>query len=120
ALFVLAVEEGEGPCEPIVGIGGVAVDARHVVLGLAGGFVVIQAIYYAYYFVASPGLAVGTPVSPAIWLPALMLVVLAALSSHTWRIVRRPLVRDRGRGWAATRAIADRLLAMAPITTMRQ
>jgi 4-amino-4-deoxy-L-arabinose transferase-like glycosyltransferase len=100
AMLVLAIEDGERPCLPIARIAGVAIDARHIVLGLAGGFVVAQAIYYAYYFVTRPQLAVlGVPLSPAIWLPAGMLALLGALWSRPWRAARLP---------------------MAPLTTMRQ
>jgi 4-amino-4-deoxy-L-arabinose transferase-like glycosyltransferase len=84
ALFVLAIEDGERPCLPFARIAGRAIDARHVVLGLAGGFVVAQAIYYAYYFAVSPELALRVPLSPAIWLPAIMLALLAALWCRGW------------------------------------
>jgi 4-amino-4-deoxy-L-arabinose transferase-like glycosyltransferase len=168
ALLVLAIEDGDRPCAPLGRIAGRAVDARHVVLALAGGFVVVQASYYAYYFLVSPQLAVrGVAVSPAIWLPVVMLLWLGGLSCRGWLIVRLPFVLlgglvaaivgapagsngaggfgvlarwerhapDRyvvraavypivcgsGRGgWAATLAISDRLLHMAPLATMRQ
>jgi hypothetical protein len=101
------------------------------VLALAGGFIVVQAIYYGAYFAARPQLAVRAVVPPALWLPAMMLVLLAGLSSRAWRVLRLPLdaivrgavypvVRLRGGGWAATRPAADRVLDMAPLTTMRQ
>jgi len=93
ALLVLAIEDGDRPCPPIGRIAGRAIDARHVVLGLAGGFVVAQAIYYACYFAASPQLAVGgVVVTPAIWLPGLMLLLLGAMSPRGWLIVRLPVV----------------------------
>ena len=130
ALFALAVEDGDRPCAPLARIGGVAIDARHVVLGLAGGAVVAQAIYYACYFAGAPPLAVHAVVSPAIWLPVAMLAGLALLTAPGFAIARRALrwlgrqlarpVRRRGARWARAVAIADRLLAMAPITTMRQ
>jgi 4-amino-4-deoxy-L-arabinose transferase-like glycosyltransferase len=93
ALFTLAVEDGERPIEPLgqFRLAGrtVAWDARHAVLGLVGGFVVIQAAYYAGYFATGPALAVRLRAQPvAIWLPALMLVLLGALHRHGWLVVR--------------------------------
>lgn len=95
ALFTMAVEDGERPVHPLryVTRWRLAVDARHVVLGLAGGFVALQAIYYAIYFVASPQLAVpGVKVSPALWLPLAMALVLGALHRDGWFILRLPLI----------------------------
>jgi 4-amino-4-deoxy-L-arabinose transferase-like glycosyltransferase len=113
SLLVLALEDGDRPCLPLARIAGRAFDARHAVLGLAGGFVVVQAIYYAYYFAASPALAVRCPVSPALWLPAAMIAALVGLSHRGWLIGRLPPVRTAGTPW-------NRLLGLAPITTMRQ
>lgn len=135
ALLILALEDGDRPCAALGRIAGRAIDARHVVLALAGGFVVAQAIYYAYYFTTSPELAVRSVPVPAIWLPAMMVALLAGMSHRCWRIVRpfapvvraaiypvvRPVAWIAGRGaWPATLPIADRLLAVAPLTTMRQ
>jgi len=193
ALFTMAVEDGD---RPITALGNVRIgrrtfdwDARHVVLGLAGGFVVIQALYYAQYFVMSPQLAVrGARPSPALWLPAMMFLMLGGLSRNGWLILRLPMLlvggivaaivnepmprrrpgqsrwshivedilrpwdrhaADRyairavlvfgawlgravlaarptasrqglGDAWRVTATLADRALAMAPITTMRQ
>jgi 4-amino-4-deoxy-L-arabinose transferase-like glycosyltransferase len=119
ALFALAVEDGDRPCRTLATIRGRPIDARHVGVGLAGAAVVAQAIYYAYYFAVSPQLAVRVVVSPAIWLPAAMLAMVAGLAAPASAAVRRALVRPLRR-WARPAAIADRLLAMAPITTMRQ
>ena len=214
AMFTMAVEDGD---RPIARLGTVSLfgrvrvgyDARHVVLALAIGFVVAQAAYYAVHFVVSPQLGIrGRIPTPAIWLPAIMVLLVVALARDGWMIVRTliPFVliggviaaivnepmphRRRGQslwrhvcddilgpwerhaldryavrvlpisalailivanltspvpwivtvfvllaiaaatviwalaiasgGWAATNAIADRLLAVAPITTMRQ
>ncbi len=122
ALLALALEDGDRPIAPLGHLGRgrrggrrIAIDARHVVLGLAGGFVVVQAAYYAYYFATTPQRAMrGGVLPPGIWLPALMVLLLAALWHRPWRILRRPLGRTRAA------PIADRLLAMAPLTTMRQ
>ncbi len=170
ALFVLAVEDGERPILPWWR----RVDARHVMLALAGGFVVVQAVYYAGYFLRAPEFAVRGPLSsPALWLPLLMFAMFGGLCRDGWLLVRLPflviggvvaaivdepmpvrrpdqtrwralfdtrlqswdrhaadryLVRclvipiawARGKGWRATYEVADRLLAMAPLTTMRQ
>jgi 4-amino-4-deoxy-L-arabinose transferase-like glycosyltransferase len=93
ALFTMAVEDGE---RPIMALGQVRIgsrmlpwDARHIVLGLICGFVVVQALYYASYFAASPQLAVRMRLAPvALWLPAMMILMLVALHRHGWLIVR--------------------------------
>ena len=97
SLFTMAVEDGDRPIAALgsVRIAGrtIAWDARHVVLGLAGGFVVAQAIYYAGYFAVSPQLAVRRNlVPPALWLPGAMLVMLAGLSRNGWLVLRLPLL----------------------------
>ncbi len=102
ALFILAVEDGERPIRTRAlwrgnRVGGWArtlhYDARHVVLGLSCGFVLLQALYYAIYFVLSPQLAIRGPIpSPAIWLPGIMLLMLAGLSRDGWLIFRLPMV----------------------------
>jgi len=97
ALFTLAVEDGERPISALgylrIGRRTVPWDARHIVLGLVGGFVVIQAIYYASYFTMAPQLAVrGRMPSPALWLPLLMALCLDALHRHRWLALRFPCV----------------------------
>jgi 4-amino-4-deoxy-L-arabinose transferase-like glycosyltransferase len=106
SLFLLAVEDGDRPIEPFAHLGRFPIDARVVVLGLAGGFIAVQAIYYCGYFIGSPKLAFPGTLLPEIWLPASMVLALAALWSRPWRFVHRKL---RWRGFA-----------MAPLTTMRQ
>jgi 4-amino-4-deoxy-L-arabinose transferase-like glycosyltransferase len=189
ALFTMAVEDGERPVTPLgilrIGRHRLPCDARHVVLGLVGGFVGIQALYYAGYFLAAPQLAVRTLLpSPALWLPAMMALMFGALARDGWLIFRFPFLlvgglvaaivnepmprrapgqsmwrhlfddilrpwdrhaADRyairgllvvwvwigrfvlacepnrfGDAWRATAPIAERALAMSPITTMRQ
>ncbi|HEY1556426.1 MAG TPA: hypothetical protein VGF94_16440 [Kofleriaceae bacterium] len=109
ALFVLAVEDGERPATRIaafrIGARVVTIDARHVVLALVAGFVVWQAAYYAIYFALTPTF-VKSRVPTALWLPALMLALLAPLWSGWTRWIRR--------GWAR------RLFGLAPLTSMRQ
>ncbi|HZJ64713.1 MAG TPA: hypothetical protein VFD36_14445 [Kofleriaceae bacterium] len=98
ALFAMAVEDGDRPIAPLslapLGIGRrtIAWDARHVVLGIVGAVVVVQAIYYATYFATSPQLAVRMRFAPALWLPAMMLAMLVALHRDGWLIVRLPLL----------------------------
>ena len=97
ALFIMAIEDGERPITPRgtlrLGRRSIAWDARHVVLGLIGGFVVIQAIYYAIYFAVAPQLAVRGPMPPpALWLPAMMLVMIGAVARDGWLILRLPFV----------------------------
>src|SRR5689334_2738985 len=97
SLFVMAVEDGE---QPIVTLGAIRVgrralawDARHIVLGLVGGVVMVQAIYYAIYFALSPQLAVrGVVPPPAVSLPLLMLASVVALHCDGWLIVRMPFL----------------------------
>ncbi|HSK03824.1 MAG TPA: glycosyltransferase family 39 protein [Kofleriaceae bacterium] len=184
SLFALAVEDGERPVTVLGRLwrGRIAIDARHVVLGLAAGFVLLQAAYYAAYFTRMPLLGVrGQVPNPAIWLPAMMVLLLVGMSRDGWRIVRLPFVlvggiiaaivnepmparragqsrwrhvsddilgpwdrhaldryllrglafpfvllaggrapRAAAAAWRGTAAIADRALAMSPITTMRQ
>jgi 4-amino-4-deoxy-L-arabinose transferase-like glycosyltransferase len=98
ALFAMAIEDGERPIAPLslgplrLGRHTLALDARHVVLGLVGAVVVVQAIYYATYFATSPQLAVRLRFAPALWLPAMMLLMLAALHRDGWLIVRMPFL----------------------------
>jgi 4-amino-4-deoxy-L-arabinose transferase-like glycosyltransferase len=95
SLFTMAVEDGERPVATLgairIGRRTLAWDARHIVLGLVGGAVIAQAIYYAIYFALSPQLAVfGAVVPPALLLPLLMLASVAALHRDGWLIVRMP------------------------------
>ena len=95
ALFIMAVEDGERPILPLWRFGRrrLAIDARHVVLGLAGAFVLVQAVYYAVYFIASPQLALrGRMPSPALWLPLLMAVLFGGLARDGWLILRLPMI----------------------------
>lgn len=97
ALFTMAVEDGERPITPLgtlrLGHRSMSWDARHVVLGLVGGFILLQAIYDAIYFAMSPQLAVRTRLpSPALWLPGMMIVLLGALARDGWLILRLPFL----------------------------
>jgi 4-amino-4-deoxy-L-arabinose transferase-like glycosyltransferase len=172
SLFLLAMEDGDRPITPRGALfrGRMHYDARHLVLGLAGGFVVLQALYYAVYFAASPQLGIrGAIPNPAIWLPFVMFWFLKGLSRDGWLTFRLPFVLIGGviaaivnepmperrpgqslwrhvfddimtpwerhsvdryiiRGlafpfvlrWDATSPVADRVLCMQPLTTMRQ
>jgi 4-amino-4-deoxy-L-arabinose transferase-like glycosyltransferase len=95
SLFALAVEDGERPVTPLGRLWprGPAIDARHVVLAIAAGFVLLQAAYYADYFTRMPLLGVrGRVPNPAILLPGLMVLLLVGMSRDGWRIARLPLV----------------------------
>jgi 4-amino-4-deoxy-L-arabinose transferase-like glycosyltransferase len=92
ALFFLAIEDGDRPVEEHRWWR-LRFDSRHVALGLAGGFVVLQAIYYAVYFISSPQLAVvGQLPHPALWLPLMMLFLLGALQRDFFLIFRLPFL----------------------------
>jgi 4-amino-4-deoxy-L-arabinose transferase-like glycosyltransferase len=122
AMFIMAIEDGDRPA------------ARREVwsmLGVCGGFVVVQAIYYAIYFALSPRIAVRVFPYPAVFLPLMMAVMLAAMVSPVWHVIRVPFIYPVrvlafpvvwacGGDWAATAAAADKLLGMQPIATMRQ
>ncbi len=95
SLFMMAVEDGERSIVPMWHMTKrrIPFDARHVVLALAGAFVGIQAIYYAFYFFTSPQLALrGMIPNPALWLPALMALVFGGLHRDGWLILRIPFV----------------------------
>src|SRR5215510_6316352 len=97
ALFTMAVEDGERPIAPRgtlrIGRRALAWDARHIVIGLVAGVVIVQAIYYAMYFALSPQLAVrGRMPPPALWLPLLMLLWIGAVHRDGWLILRLPSI----------------------------
>ncbi len=93
AMFTMAVEDGDEPIRTLwrlrLGRRTIALDARHILLAIAGGFVALQALYYAYYFTLSPVLAVRVRLPPPnLLLPGAMFLGLAALSREGWMIVR--------------------------------
>ncbi|MBS1122257.1 MAG: 4-amino-4-deoxy-L-arabinose transferase and related glycosyltransferase of family-like protein, partial [Deltaproteobacteria bacterium] len=95
SLFARAVADGERPVTVLGRLwkGTVAIDARHVVLAIAGGFVLVQAVYYGAYFTRMPLSGVtGRVPNPAFWLPGLMVLLLAGMSRDGWRLARLPLV----------------------------
>lgn len=97
SLFAMAIEDGERPIAPLgairIGRRTIAWDARHIVVGLALAAIVVQAIYYAVYFVMSPQLAVrGRMPSPALWLPLAMAIAAVAVHRDGWRIARIPFL----------------------------
>ena len=51
SLFLLALEDGDRPIEPFARIRRFPIDARVVVVGLAGGFIAAQAIYDCAYLI---------------------------------------------------------------------
>ena len=53
----------------------------------------VQAVYYAVYFIVSPQLALRGPMpNPALWLPLLMAVLFGALARDGWLILRLPMI----------------------------
>jgi 4-amino-4-deoxy-L-arabinose transferase-like glycosyltransferase len=121
ALFIMAVEDGDQPILPIGAIRiasrRLAFDARHIIVGLTGGFVAWQALYYAIYFTMSPQLAIRPLIHPVFWLPAMMILMLLGLWSRPWQWLRWAFAVDR---WGAARSsVENHVLAMAPIRTMR-
>ncbi len=97
AMFTMAVEDGDAPIATLWTVRirhrAFRFDARHVLLAIAGGFVVVQALYYFDLFRRSPGNALGlSPALPQLVMPLLMFVALAALSRTGWQLVRLALV----------------------------
>ncbi|HEY0480482.1 MAG TPA: glycosyltransferase family 39 protein [Kofleriaceae bacterium] len=97
ALFVMAIEDGERPIVPRgtlrLGRRAVVWDARHVVLGLVGAVVIVQAIYDAIYFAQSPQIVVRGRMPPAaLWLPLVMVLWLFAINRDGWLILRLPAI----------------------------
>nr|HEX4317304.1 glycosyltransferase family 39 protein [Kofleriaceae bacterium] len=178
AMFLMACEDGDRPIAPFatlkLGRLRVPLDARHVLLAIVGGFIAVQAVYYAIYFTEAPGLAVrGKVINPAFALPLGMAFLAMQLSRDGFAIARilpigiggiistlrneavparrpdqtawraffdntlatwerhaidRYAVRGlvfvvawaTGDGWAETNRIADRILGMQPVRSMRQ
>jgi len=95
SLFVMALEDGERLIAPLGYLfrRRVAYDARHVILGIAVGFVLVQAAYLVGYFLRAPQLAIrGAMPHPALWLPGLTVLLIAAISRDGWVILRLPFV----------------------------
>jgi 4-amino-4-deoxy-L-arabinose transferase-like glycosyltransferase len=118
ALLVMALEDGDRAIEP---------RARTWVLGAIGGFAFVQAAYAVLYFVRSPWIAIPVFPNPALFLPALIAVLYAGIFPRVWwwislplRYVVRALLTPVMRSWPRAGIFADRLLALPPLTTMRQ
>ncbi len=95
ALFIMAVEDGDRPITTVARLfkRKLPVTALHVVVVLAGAFVLWQAAYYAIYFIKSPTIAIRARMpSPALWLPLLTLLLFGGLSRDGWLIARLPAV----------------------------
>jgi 4-amino-4-deoxy-L-arabinose transferase-like glycosyltransferase len=129
AMFIMAMEDGDRPIRPLGYLFNrrVAYDARHIVLALAGLFVLWQAAYYAIYFIKSPVIAIrGRMPSPALWLPLLTLLLFGGISRECWLIVRLPFVLVggiiaaivnapmpyRGKGQSQYRHVFDNILTV--------
>lgn len=95
ALFTMAIEDGARPIYPLFHFTRrrIPIDARHVVLALAGGFVLVQAIYYAVHFAQQPSLGIrGRIPNPALWLPAFMVILLAGQNRDIFLLLRLPSI----------------------------
>lgn len=122
ACFALAVA---GPARPVSALahvrlpwlGRVPITGLHLILAVGGGFVLAQAAYYAAYFTAAPQLAgrIRFP-SPAVVLPAFMLIGLAALHGG-WA---RALVGEHEAWDGHRRPVHVTLLGLRRVATMRQ
>ena len=121
AMFIMAMEDDRPASRRAV----------WTMLGVCGGFVVVQAIYYAVYFALRPGIALRAFPTPAVFFPVFMGVMLALLASPVWqwvgialaypaRVLVFPIVWAWGGGWAETERVAETLCRMKPLTTMRQ
>ncbi len=100
ALFTMATEDGD-PLRPLFHVPwrrrGTAIDARHVVLVLAVGFVLIQALYFTINLASSPDLAFRRGIQRGLMallvtspLTVGMIVGVAALNRKVWAVVRTP------------------------------
>ena len=115
AMFVLATEDGERPIEPFFQRGRFRLDPRHLLFLVAGGFVLVQALYYAYYFTVSPNLYGRMRFPwPNVVIPAFMALCMALL----WSAPIRALVGEPRPGERPT--LLQRLFGLARISTMRQ
>ncbi len=97
SMFIMAMEDGDEPLSPVwrlrlPGHRLLALDARHGLFIVVGGFVVLQAVYYAVYFTLSPRLALMYPLNPAVVLPLMMFGSLFALWRDGWLVVRLPFI----------------------------
>jgi 4-amino-4-deoxy-L-arabinose transferase-like glycosyltransferase len=104
AMFAMATEDGENPIKNIFTISlprkrRLAFDQRQLLFLICGGFVLVQAVYYAMYFTASPRLALVRFPNPAIVLPTMMALLFCALSRDGWLVLRIPLVLIGGAIW---------------------
>jgi 4-amino-4-deoxy-L-arabinose transferase-like glycosyltransferase len=147
AAFVLALEDGDRPIAIAIRTPELAIDHRHLVLAACGVFVGVQAIYYGVYFARLPVAAVALPLLMALlygalWprgftvlrcVPMLVGVIAAAIARRPiaeWdryapdrlaiRALAFPIAWARGAGWAETATVAEHLLRVAPLATMRQ
>ncbi len=94
ALFTLAMEDGDRPITRWSWRRGrIQLDARHVVLGVFGGFVVVQLVYDTVYFATIGDWAFrGNLPNPAIWLPLLGIIGLGGMFRDGFAMMRAPFV----------------------------
>jgi 4-amino-4-deoxy-L-arabinose transferase-like glycosyltransferase len=90
AMFALATQDGDRPITPFARPFGIALDMRHVMFAVLGGFVAIQAVYYAGYLYANgvaDRLAVKGFFQPHLIVPGAMLFCLLYQHSKAWRAI---------------------------------
>ncbi len=90
AMFAMATQDGDRPIRPFARPFGFAIDMRHVFFAIVGGFVAVQAIYYAGYLFANASagrLATKDFPQPHLVLPGAMLLCLLYQHRTAWRYV---------------------------------
>jgi len=121
SLFILALEDGDREIPELwrirIGERFLSIDARHITLLLVGGMIAWQAIYYFWYFLVQPTLALRPGLPPQYWLPGMMVLMMVGCWSGTWEGLRRALAMHR---WKGARGVAERIFAMTPLRTTRQ
>ena len=122
SLLILALED-DGP----IVAGWRGLDARHWLIGTWGGFAFVQAAYAVLYFWRSPWIVIPVFPKPLLFFPVFIAVLTAGLDSRVWRYYAVPLrwlfrvlVLPFTWSWRRAGVVAEKLVAMSPLTTMRQ
>ena len=122
SLFILALED-DGP----IVAGWRDLDARHWLVGAWGLFAFVQAAYAVLYFVRSPWIVIPLFPKPVLFFPVFIAVLMAGLDTRVWRFYAVPLrylfrvlMLPFTWSWARAGAVAEKLVAMSPLTSMRQ
>lgn len=70
----------------------ISIDARHVVVAVVAGAVLVQAVYYGIYFSTRPAVGPSRLPDPALLLPLAMLLLLVSISRDGWAVLRLPFL----------------------------